>query len=248
MSKVSKFVKGEFVLVPNRKEALKLRGAQLNVYLAICAHADETGGCFPSLATIAREVEYGPTAVKEALRSLVALELLDITERTRENGSDTTNYYQMILTSSQGGVAVAPGGGSVERPPITKPIKSLANAKDSAPKSKKEKEQKLIGLVNEITGRDFRVLPSVGVKKTLDSFSLEEIAMALSALVQDDWHAPKLKEFSISYFVRSTTIDKFLAIAKQNHGNQPQNDDELRARIEADKAETERQRKERGWE
>lgn len=64
-------------------------------------------------------------------------------------------------------------------------------------------------LVNEVTGRNFRTLPERGVKKTLDAFTLDEIRAALTALAADSWHKPKLKELSIDYFIRSTTIDKF---------------------------------------
>lgn len=78
-------------------------------------------------------------------------------------------------------------------------------------------KSQLLAIVNKVTGRSFRTLPERGVKKTLDSFSLVEIESALAALAADDWHAPKLKELSIDYFIRSTTIDKFLGIAeKQN--------------------------------
>ena len=74
----------------------------------------------------------------------------------------------------------------------------------------------LLSLVNKVLSREFRVLPERGVKKTLDAFSLVEIEMALTALAQDKWHAPKLKELKLDYFIRSTTIDKFLAIAKKD--------------------------------
>jgi hypothetical protein len=67
----------------------------------------------------------------------------------------------------------------------------------------------LLILVNEVTGRSFRTLPERGVKKTLDAFTLDEIRAALTALAADSWHKPKLKELSIDYFIRSTTIDKF---------------------------------------
>lgn len=85
-------------------------------------------------------------------------------------------------------------------------------------KASKESEASLLLLVNEVTGRQFRTLPARGVKKTLDAFSLPEIRTALTALTQDGWHSPKMKEFSIDYFIRSTTIDKFLAQGTGNSG------------------------------
>lgn len=74
-----------------------------------------------------------------------------------------------------------------------------------------ENEKSLLLLVNKITGRNFRVFGTKsGVKKTLDTFTLVEIESALTALARDPWHRPKLKELSIDYFIRSTTIDRFL--------------------------------------
>ena len=82
--------------------------------------------------------------------------------------------------------------------------------------SRSELEKNLLVLVNKVLGREFRVLPERGVKKTLDNFSLVEIEQALTALARDNWHISKLKELKLDYFIRSTTIDKFLAIAKKN--------------------------------
>lgn len=78
-------------------------------------------------------------------------------------------------------------------------------------------ESTLLSLVNKVVGRDFRTLPERGVKKTTDAFTMEEIERALVALTEDDWHKDKLKEFKIDYLIRSTTIDKFLAIANEKH-------------------------------
>lgn len=77
-------------------------------------------------------------------------------------------------------------------------------------------EKDLLALANKVLGREFRVLPERGVKKTLDAFSLVEIEMALTALARDKWHREKIKELKLDYFIRSTTIDKFLAIAKKD--------------------------------
>ncbi len=82
----------------------------------------------------------------------------------------------------------------------------------SPPPSKKQDEKKLLDLVNRITSRSFRVFGTKsGVGKTLKAFSFDEVETALKALVQDSWHRPRLKEFSIDYFIRATTIDKFLS-------------------------------------
>lgn len=101
-------------------------------------------------------------------------------------------------------------GKSIEIPKMGKTY----NDKETKETTKTSADAKsLLSLVNEITGRNFRTLPSRGVKKTLDAFSLEEIRIALTALARDPWHRPKLKELSIDYFIRSTTIDRFMGKA-----------------------------------
>lgn len=75
-----------------------------------------------------------------------------------------------------------------------------------------KKSNELISLVNRVIGRQFRTLPAKGSKKTLETFSLEEIEQALVALKNHDWHRERLYELSIDYLTRPTTIDKFLQI------------------------------------
>jgi hypothetical protein len=87
--------------------------------------------------------------------------------------------------------------------------------------TKNNAKSQLLALVNEITGRQFRTLPEKGVKKTLDAFTIEEIRTALTALARDPWHQPKLKELSIDYFIRSTTIDRFMGKAPAPGAVQP---------------------------
>ena len=215
---MAKFVKDNFTIVPNKKEALKLRGAELNVYLAICGFADGKGGCFPSIATIAECTGYSRDAVKVALKELgTKRSLISIEARTRENGSITSNYYQILIDDGGLGDYTHLGGG-VHTPTITKPI----NLVDKSTTHQKQKEEDLLSLVNKITGRNFRVFGTKsGVKRTLDTFSLEEIESALTALAHDPWHQPKLKELSVDYFIRSTTIDRFLGVVSDLGGKSP---------------------------
>lgn len=101
--------------------------------------------------------------------------------------------------------------------------KSVANA-TNAPK---QKEKELISLVNKVTGRAFRTLPNKGVKKLLDTFTLVEIHSALAALAADDWHRERIKELSLDYLIRPTTIDKFLQISStKNNGVTVENQDQ----------------------
>lgn len=76
----------------------------------------------------------------------------------------------------------------------------------------------LLRILNEKTGRSFRVLPR-GSAKLLQVFSLAEIEKALAALAADPWHGVRIGELSSSYLLRSTTIDMFLnAKPRRNTG------------------------------
>lgn len=91
--------------------------------------------------------------------------------------------------------------------------------------SSAQKQEELLKIVNEILGRNFRTLPSRNVTKLLNAFSLVEIRFALTALRADDWHLDKIKTLSIDYFIRPTTIDKFLEISKSQPHNGPTAED-----------------------
>lgn len=94
-----------------------------------------------------------------------------------------------------------------------------ANCRECHTNQRSTNERELIAIVNRVTGRNFRTLGSRGVKKTLNAFTLEEIEGALTALVADDWHKSKIKDLSIEYFTRATTIDRFV---EQGRSMQPQ--------------------------
>lgn len=205
---MTKFVKGEFLIVPNRAQALALRGVILNVYLAICSYADKDGGCFPSYGTMSGDTQYTTRACKEAVEVLEELGLITKENRQRPNGSNTSNYYQIVI-QSVGLVNYSSLGSEPQFTPITQPTKS------AKADSTHQKEKDLLSLVNKTLNRNFRTLPDRGVKKTLDAFTLEEIERALRALAADSWHESRLKDLGIAYFIRSTTIDRFLTQGEQ---------------------------------
>jgi hypothetical protein len=74
----------------------------------------------------------------------------------------------------------------------------------------KGNEVELLKSLNEITKRDFRVLPN-SAAKTLQKFTIEEIKLALTKLVKDEWHKPKVSSLSSDYLLRTSTIDRFVS-------------------------------------
>ena len=152
-------------------------------------------------------------------KKLEELGLITAISRKDSKGKVTGHFIRVmyvITESVQSGQI--PQGGFVHS--VESAHTSTINLQESTNnlQSSAQKNKDLLTLVNKVTGRAFRTLPARGVKKTLDAFSLVEIETALRALRDDDWHSEKIKELSIDYLIRSTTIDKFLGIAQQNGG------------------------------
>ncbi len=70
----------------------------------------EEAECWPSIATLCRRVEASETTVKRKVRQLEELGLLTVTQRSRGNGSSTSNLYRLNMTG--GGSKLNPGEGS----------------------------------------------------------------------------------------------------------------------------------------
>ncbi len=188
------------------------------LYAEITALCNKTGTCWAGNKYFAGLYDVQPTRVSEWVRQLESAGFVT----TKVNKVAGNKRYIRLTT------------------PILEKQKSYSEKAEvnnikTNNKSYVELEKNLLVLVNEVTGRNFRTLPERGVKKTLDAFSLVEIESALRALVKDDWHSEKIKEFKIDYLIRSTTIDKFL-------GQAPKPVD--KSRLEADIAEEERRAEE----
>ena len=65
------------------------------VYMYLKDRADSEGRCWPAIKTIALELGLSRSTVKRALDDLVRAGLLRKDPRWRENGSYTSNLYQI---------------------------------------------------------------------------------------------------------------------------------------------------------
>lgn len=66
-----------------------------SVYMYLKDRADSEGRCWPAIKTIALELGLSRSTVKRALNDLVRAGLLRKDPRWRENGSYTSNLYQI---------------------------------------------------------------------------------------------------------------------------------------------------------
>ena len=65
------------------------------VYMYLKDHADKNGRCWPGIKTIAKDLELSSSTVRRALGDLDKAGLVSKTHRWRENGSYSSNLYQV---------------------------------------------------------------------------------------------------------------------------------------------------------
>lgn len=65
------------------------------VYIYLKDHANKEGTCWPGINTIAAGVSLSRSTVKRAMDDLVRAGLVEKSHRWRENGSLTSNLYQI---------------------------------------------------------------------------------------------------------------------------------------------------------
>lgn len=63
------------------------------VYLYLRSRCDKEGKCFPSIKTIARDLDLSQSTIKRALRELESHGYIKKIARYRENKGNTSNLY-----------------------------------------------------------------------------------------------------------------------------------------------------------
>ena len=88
----------DYFMLPNKIFDLKLKPRDFIVYSCLVRHKDnETHTCYPSRKLIAKECCITLRTVDKALASLQNLSLIDLQNRKRMNGSNTTNLYTITV-------------------------------------------------------------------------------------------------------------------------------------------------------
>lgn len=75
------------------------------VLLALADHASDRGECWPSVSLLMQRAYVGERTVQRALQSLEDGGFIIRERRQRENGSDTSNLYRLMLTKVSQGVS-----------------------------------------------------------------------------------------------------------------------------------------------
>lgn len=104
------YVKGDFFIVPNRSALKGIHYRERATFTALCDMADNNGRCWPSYQTLADHAGMSRDSAIESIQALISRGLISKTNRGREDGSQTSNEYQICLLA--GGSGQEPLGGS----------------------------------------------------------------------------------------------------------------------------------------
>lgn len=147
-------------------------------------------------------------AIKSAIKELVACGYLKWDKMHDDSGKFTVVVTTLLPDISPRG-KTSTGQNAIWQNADNKELtnKELTNNKELNNNTHDE-EKELLRIINQTLGREFRVLPR-GTRKTLDTFTLQEIETALKNLAVDVWHSERLPTLKLDYLLRATTIDKF---------------------------------------
>ena len=91
------FEPGTFILVPNKHLLKKMSMKAQITWLALCAHADSDGVCWPSFNAMSKLTNIGERTLKRGVEELIELKLVEKKQRKKEDGSYSSNYYTLYL-------------------------------------------------------------------------------------------------------------------------------------------------------
>lgn len=105
-----KYDRGSFITVPSREKLRGLHPTAQTLYMWLCSYANETGNCFPSRQTLAKDVGCSDTMIDSMLVSLEKEGLLK--KKGRKDGTrQLSNLYTVLIVPPlQGGWPPPPTG------------------------------------------------------------------------------------------------------------------------------------------
>jgi hypothetical protein len=116
---------GRFCVIPARALGDKrLKQTEILVLNALVMYGDRTGWCFPSTRTIGELIRVHRTSVSRAIGTLTACGYIEVRQRKREDGGQTSNEYRILFDAEDyidEAPPVAPesqGGDSHAAPPV----------------------------------------------------------------------------------------------------------------------------------
>ena len=69
---------------------------QKMVYIVLCSHSNDNNTCFPSYATIAKEVGCSKRKIISVISELAELGVIEVSQNKTKNGKNTSNSYKLL--------------------------------------------------------------------------------------------------------------------------------------------------------
>lgn len=91
-----KYERGSFITVPSREVLSGLHPTAQTLYMWLCAYANETGTCYPSRKTLAKNVGCSETMIDNMVDLLVENGLLKIKGR-KDGDKQLSNLYTVLI-------------------------------------------------------------------------------------------------------------------------------------------------------
>lgn len=93
-----KYKKGTFTTIPNIQYLLGKPSEMQALYLWLCVHADEKGGCYPAKNTLGDEAGCSHNTTDKYIKQLADEGFIQITNRKKKGTNEfMSNHYQILL-------------------------------------------------------------------------------------------------------------------------------------------------------
>lgn len=94
---------------------VRLKPCPKSVLVALANRADEDGYCWPGIGDLQLRTGWGVRAIQVALRELEAAGLLKVSPRFLASGTQSSNLYQIVMTTISCGEGAPGAGGRVHQ-------------------------------------------------------------------------------------------------------------------------------------
>jgi len=190
------------------------------IYAIISNLTHDRGYCWASNKYLAEKLDCSVITIQRALKKLSYRNYLDIEVLRNESG--TTRIIRLengISKMKRDGISKMKGGYiKNDTHNIVEEYNSITKNSNTSVFDKKM-TSKLLKFINDRYGRNFRKIDANRLKKRLQSYSLDEILLAIENAHADKFHIDNsFKYLTPEYFTRNDTIiDKWLNTNTQNN-------------------------------
>lgn len=182
------------------------QGSKKLLLLALADQANDDHECFPSIATLTTRVGVSRARVFAMLKELEAEGLIAREERTRPNGSRTSNLYRLaVMTPVQpagpppsspqdGGPSSVQDGQNPQKEPVVEEEQHLSA--DADPFADRIKQVWAYWQSKRPSRRSLSDGASKQIRRALKAgYTVEDLAAMIDALLASDWHRERKLQY-----------------------------------------------------